>query len=339
MAADRRRIPFAVIGGFLGAGKTTLLNRLLHENAGRTAPRRIAVLVNDFGEVNIDAALVRERGSETIALSNGCVCCQIGDDLTLALVRVLEAPQPFDAIVVEASGISDPWRIAQIARADPTLEPEAIVVLVDASAVVAQAADPMLADSLARQLQRADVIALNKVDLADAALRARARAWVDATAPGAPVFETVDGALPVPVFGTDWHVFGADAEGDEGNEGAAVPDAAASAFAARPIGRGGPAPAERFESRTFRPHGTLRTASLRALLSAMPAGVLRLKGVVRTDDHGWSEVQFAGRHGLVRPALAPPADGRGALVAIGPRGELPAAALAEALAAAACGGG
>jgi G3E family GTPase len=331
MTAERRRIPFAVIGGFLGAGKTTLLNRLLHENAARAAPRRIAVLVNDFGEVNIDATLVQDRGSEAIALSNGCVCCQIGDDLTLALVRVLEAPAPFDAIVVEASGISDPWRIAQIARADPTLEPEAIVVLVDASAVVSQAVDPLLADSLARQVRRADVVVLNKVDLADAAQRAKARAWVDETAAGAPVFETVDAALPVPVFGTDWRILG------NGEARAATEVDAATAFAAQPIGRGATVPAERFESRTFRPEAILRVSSLRALLAALPAGVLRLKGVVRTDEHGWSEVQFAGRHGLLRPALGAPADGVGAIVAIGQRGRLPAEALAAALDAATCG--
>jgi G3E family GTPase len=331
MTAERRRVLFAVIGGFLGAGKTTLLNSLLHENAARAAPRRIAVLVNDFGEVNIDAALVQGRAGETIALSNGCVCCQIGDDLMLALVRVLEAPQPFDAIVVEASGISDPWRIAQIARADPTLEPEAIVVLVDASAVVAQAADPLLADSLARQVRRADVIVLNKVDLADPALRARARAWIAETAGDVLVFETVDAALPVPMFGTDWRVLG------DGEARAADQVDAETAFAARPMGRDGAAPAERFESRTFRPKATLRVASLRALLAAMPAGVLRLKGIVRTDEHGWSEIQFAGRHGLLRPALAAPADGVGAIVAIGRRGSLPGGALAATLEAAACG--
>ncbi|MEO8937593.1 MAG: GTP-binding protein, partial [Burkholderiaceae bacterium] len=71
-----------VIGGFLGAGKTTLLNRLLRESQGQ----RLAVLVNDFGTLNIDAELVASNAGDTIALTNGCVCCSIGDDLTTALI-------------------------------------------------------------------------------------------------------------------------------------------------------------------------------------------------------------------------------------------------------------
>ena len=110
------------------------MNHLLRASSEGLAGRRVAVLVNDFGAVNIDASLIDSKTADAVALSNGCVCCQIGDDLTLALVRILEAPEPFDAIVVEASGVSDPWRIAQIARADPTLALEGVFVVVDASA-------------------------------------------------------------------------------------------------------------------------------------------------------------------------------------------------------------
>ncbi|WP_343231026.1 GTP-binding protein [Variovorax sp. WS11] len=74
----KQRLPLTVIGGFLGAGKTTLVNRWLREAEGK----RIAVLVNDFGALNIDAALIVGASGDTIALTNGCVCCQIGDDLS-----------------------------------------------------------------------------------------------------------------------------------------------------------------------------------------------------------------------------------------------------------------
>src|SRR5665213_3036640 len=97
-------LPLTVIGGFLGAGKTTLLTHLLRGDHGR----RIAVLVNDFGAINIDAELVRSRTADTISLANGCACCSVAGDLTRALVALAQREDPPDAIVLEASGLADP---------------------------------------------------------------------------------------------------------------------------------------------------------------------------------------------------------------------------------------
>ena len=83
------RIPVTVLSGYLGAGKTTILNRVL---AGTDGPR-LAVLVNDFGSINIDAALVRQRGRDVMELSNGCVCCTIGDDLGETLTAIAAQPE------------------------------------------------------------------------------------------------------------------------------------------------------------------------------------------------------------------------------------------------------
>ncbi|MEO8526163.1 MAG: GTP-binding protein [Caldimonas sp.] len=309
----RRRTPFTVIGGFLGAGKTSLVNHLLRESTAGLAGRRIAVLVNDFGAVNIDAALIDAKTADTIALSNGCVCCQIGDDLTMALVRILEAPEPFDAIVVEASGVSDPWRIAQIARADPTLVLEGVFVVVDASAIVAQSADPLLADTITRQLRAADLVLLNKVDLVDPPTLAAARDCVRASAGQIGIFETTGAAIPLTLL------VGDRLEGVSARLGARSLREAAAAHGLD------------FESWTHHPKSTLSAVRVRAWLKAMPEGVLRLKGLVATDELPWAEIQFSGRHGSLRAALAPPPGGEAAIVAIGLRRRLPTATLAAAI--------
>lgn len=327
MAAPR--IPLTVIGGFLGAGKTTLLNRLLRGAHGR----RIAVLVNDFGAINIDAALLESTAGDIIALSNGCVCCSIGDDLSRALIGVLDAPQPFDAVVIEASGVSDPWKIAQIGMADPQLALEAVIVLVDVAAVPAQARDPLLADTLERQLRAADLVVLNKIDLVDAPQRQAVHDWLAAHAGAAPRFETVRADLPEALWGgfdaAAALAHGRAAPHDHGEHGGAPHEPDEHGHAGHDHG-------SRFESWSLRADAPLRAAALRSLLKHMPAGVLRLKGLVRTDEHGWSELQFAGRHGALRRAAAP-APGTGAVVAIGLHGRLPHAALQEAFAAAAAG--
>jgi G3E family GTPase len=312
------RIPFTVVGGFLGAGKTTLVNHLLREAAAADAGRRVAVLVNDFGAINIDAALIASRTVDAIGLANGCVCCQIGDDLAAALIRVLDAEPPFDAIVVEASGVSDPWRIAQIARAEPTLTLAGVVVLADAGTIFAQGRDPLLADTIERQLRAADVVLLNKVDRASAAEQEQARAWIEAVAGSIEVIATSE-AAPAP--GLWFEAF--DRIGER-------------AWTMRPLRSA--AHGRRFESRVFRPSSPLSAPALRALLRAMPPGVLRLKGIVATDAHPWAELQFSGRHGSLRPALSAPVDGEAAIVAIGLAGRLPCAALASALAAAGSAG-
>lgn len=303
------RLPLLVVGGFLGAGKTTLINHWLTET-GKPA-LRLAVLVNDFGAINIDAASIASRGGDVIALTNGCVCCSIGDDLSGALMRVLDGDLPVDAIVVEASGVSDPWRIAQIALAEPQLSLAGVVVLVDASVAAQQSRDPLLADTLVRQLKSADLVVLNKTELAgdDSATR-MARDWVQEHVPSTPCIAAAAPVVPL-------------AELLEDRTG--LPKPMISSAESAP-GEPTHHHATEFESWSTRPQHAFDMDALRERLGRMPAGVLRLKGFVRSDKGvGW-ELQFAGRHLSLRKAPSLDDGGIG-VVAIGLRGHLPRSSL------------
>jgi G3E family GTPase len=240
-------IPFTVIGGFLGAGKTTLLNRLLADTAGR----RFAVLVNDFGALDIDGRLIKKHGGDTIALANGCVCCTIGDSLVETVLKLLEGPQRFDHIVVEASGVADPGRIADLGVLDERLVRDGVVVVVDAANVRERAADRRIGDTVLRQLQAADLIVLNKVDLAEDLALLRCFLSTHSTA---PVLEARHCAVPPDLL------FGLDRRGASGK----------------------PTPANSFRSWSYSwPEPVDRAALLDVL---QDASVLRGKGIVRFRD-------------------------------------------------------
>jgi G3E family GTPase len=241
-------IPFTVIGGFLGAGKTTLLNRLLRGATGR----RFAVMVNDFGTLDIDGRLVADHGGDTIALANGCLCCTIGDSLLTTLLSLLDRPERFDHIVVEASGVADPGRVADLAVLEPRLTRDGVIVVVDAAHVRERAADRRVGDTITRQLGAADLLVLNKVDLAQdlAALRG----WLP-THSAAPILEARHADVPLDLL------FGLDRYG----------------------GPAGDATADSFASWSYEwPEPVERETVLAMLRDA--AGVLRAKGIVRFAD-------------------------------------------------------
>jgi G3E family GTPase len=157
-----RQITFTVIGGFLGAGKTSLVNRVL-AGGGDT---RFAVLVNDFGALNIDRSLVESRDERIIQLSNGCICCSLAGGLVDAMVSLMAWRDRIDHILIEASGVSYPGRIMDFARIDPDLRPGLTLVLVDAASMPDQINDPRLAEVIAAQMQDADMFLLTKTDIA-----------------------------------------------------------------------------------------------------------------------------------------------------------------------------
>src|SRR3954471_22422984 len=172
--ARPRSLPLTVIGGFLGAGKTTLLNRLLVAPHGR----RLAVLVNDFGRINVDASLVRSRTPDTIALTNGCACCTVSGDLTRTLLDLAQREEPPEAIVLEASGIADPRGLVQVALSNPALRLDGIVTVVDAETVPEDAADAEYGALFRTQVHAAALVVLTKRDLAGPHGFAAARDWI-----------------------------------------------------------------------------------------------------------------------------------------------------------------
>ena len=153
-------IPLTLISGYLGTGKTTLINNLL-----RTTKKKIALLVNDFGDVNIDESLIETRTDSVLSIAGGCVCCSYGNELIETLESMNSNEILPDHIVLEASGIALPSKIIQTISLMDFLSFHGTVLLTDASRLRSQLNDLYISDTISLQIEQHDLLVLNKTDL------------------------------------------------------------------------------------------------------------------------------------------------------------------------------
>jgi len=292
-------IPLTILTGFLGAGKTTLLNRLLNGEQ----PLRAAVLVNDFGSVNIDSELVVGVEDDMISLANGCVCCEIRDDLLAAVERLVTSPAPPEHIILEASGVADPagiWATFAGSRSPDWVRLDGVTCVVDAEQIFRHLDEaPELLMLKTRQIGFADIVVLNKIDLAGPETVAWVRRWIDTMMDRVRVIETVRADVPVEVL--------LGVQRDARNPAPAPP--------AGLSGHGG-----RFSSWTYRTERVFDLALLQEMIRRdLPGWVYRCKGLVNVGgaDPARMVLQSVARRSELTPAPDRPAAAESQILAIG----------------------
>ncbi len=292
-------LPVTVVGGYLGAGKTTLVNSMLRQANGR----RLAVMVNEFGALPIDASLVEAADDRIVSLVGGCVCCSYGEDLVSSLVMLAALEPRPDHVLLEASGVAFPGAIAGTVGLLQGFALDGAVVLADAETVRGRAGDRYIGSTVRRQLAEADLILLNKCDLAGDA--DTAEAWLGEAAPEVRVVRTVQSDAPIDIVLGAW-----------------------TGRAALPAGGGPFDHTHGYMTAAFDPPAGAEPEALARILADPAHGLLRAKGFMRRPGGGMAAIQTVGNRWSVSDAQPDAPDG---LICIGLEGQADFAALQRAI--------
>ncbi|AUC61412.1 Putative metal chaperone, involved in Zn homeostasis, GTPase of COG0523 family [Cyanobacterium sp. HL-69] len=192
----KRGMPVTIITGFLGSGKTTLLNHILSNNHNL----KVAVLVNEFGDIDIDSQLLVSVEENMLSLSNGCICCTINDDLLDTVYQVLESEQKVDYLIVETTGVADPLPII-LTFLSPELRDlvrlDSVLTLIDAENFTPSYFE---SDAALQQIIYGDIILLNKIDLVTEEKVKELETSISTIKQGASILCCENAKIPLPLI-------------------------------------------------------------------------------------------------------------------------------------------